>query len=73
MNKPIDYAEMFKKRIDELKEKVKEKKNNINSNYTLAKLDFTTIDNMNDSIEVYEKIVVMLDNLQNRIVDRNTQ
>ena len=73
MNKPIDYAEMLKKRIDELKEKVKEKKNNINSNYTLAKLDFTTIDNMNDSIEVYEKIVVMLDNLQNRIIDRNTQ
>lgn len=73
MNRPMDYAEMFKKRIEELKEKVSEKKNNINSNYTLAKIDFTCIDNMNDCIEVYEKIVTMLDNLQERVVDRNTK
>lgn len=56
------------------KEKLKERKNNINSNYTLAKIDFTCIDNMEDVIATLEtRILPTLKTLQNRIIERNTK
>jgi hypothetical protein len=51
--------------------KMGELKNNINCSYELAKLDFTTISNYEDSIETFDKIIVELSNLQKRIVERN--
>lgn len=46
-------------------------KNNINSSYTLAKLDFTVIDNKTDFVETLDNVLTLLEDLQNRIIDRN--
>lgn len=50
---------------------LKNRKNNINSNYMLAKHDFRVIDNIEDSIETLTDIIDELEQLQNRIVERN--
>ena len=56
------------------KEKLKERKNNISSDYILAKIDFTCIDNMEDVIATLEtRILPTLKTLQNRIIERNTK
>ena len=59
--------------IDDTSSRLEDKKNNINSDYVLAKLDFTYIDNMCDSISVYKHIKELLDDLQQRIINRNTK
>lgn len=50
---------------------LKNRKNNINSNYTLALQDFRVIDNIEDTIETLEEIITKLDDLQERIQNRN--
>lgn len=50
---------------------LKNRKNNINSNYMLAKHDFRVIDNIEDSIETLTDIIDELEQLQDRIVERN--
>lgn len=47
------------------------RKNNINSNYTLASKDFIDIDNIDDTIETLEEIITKLDDLQERIQNRS--
>lgn len=51
---------------------LKNRKNNINHSYTLAKHDFRCIENMEDVIETYSYILEKLDDLQDRIVERNS-
>lgn len=50
---------------------LKNRKNNINSNYMLAKHDFRVIDNIEDSIETLIDIIDKLEQLQDRIAERN--
>lgn len=50
---------------------LKNRKNNINSNYTLALQDFRVIDNIEDTIETLEEIISKLEDLQERIQNRN--
>ena len=67
----IDLKDIFEKEIKEEENKIKEKRVNINSNYTLAKLDFKIIENMEDSLKTFKKIVEELDKLQERVIQRN--
>ena len=67
----LDLIRTIDKMIEEKEEKIKDKKEHINSNYILAKIDFTTIDNMTDVVETLKKIKPQLDELQNRIIKRN--
>lgn len=48
-------------------------KNNINSSYTLAKLDFTVIDNKTDFVETLDNVLTLLEDLQMRIIARNKE
>jgi len=64
---------ILKKTIEKDEAIVKEKKSNINSNYTLAKLDFTIIENYEDSIKTYNIIIEELNKLQERIIKRNRE
>ena len=57
--------------MEKMELELNNRKNNINSNYTLAKLDFTVIDNYSDSLYVYGKIREQLVELQERIIARN--
>lgn len=66
-----DLIYMFEKEIKEQENKIKEKRVNINSNYTLAKLDFRIIENMEDSLKTFKKILEELDKLQERVIQRN--
>lgn len=50
---------------------LKERKQNINKNYELAKLDFIVIENITDSISTLQSIEADLEDLQNRIRKRN--
>ena len=52
---------------------LKNRKNNINSNYTLALQDFRVIDNIEDTIETLEEVIIKLDDLQERIQNRNNK
>lgn len=52
---------------------LKNRKNNINSNYTLALQDFRVIDNIEDTIETLEEVITKLDDLQERIQNRNNR
>lgn len=52
-------------------QKIKYKKHNISSNYILAKIDFTTIENMQDFVDTISNILVDLNKLQDRIIERN--
>lgn len=70
----MECKEMIKIVENAIKEKelkIKEKKQNINSNYTLAKLDFTVIDNMEDCLKTFNEVLKELNKLQNRIIERN--
>ena len=62
--------EIVKLHITKVNE-LKNRKNNINSNYTLALQDFRVIDNIEDTIETLEEIINKLDDLQERIQNRN--
>ena len=50
---------------------LKNRKNNINSNYMLAKHDFRIIDNIEDVIETLDYIIDKLNDCQERIIERN--
>lgn len=50
---------------------LKNRKNNINSNYTLALQDFRVIENIEDTIKTLAEIIIKLEDLQERIQDRN--
>lgn len=50
---------------------LKNRKQNINSSYMLAKHDFRCIENIEDAIETYNEIIDDLEELQNRVVARN--
>lgn len=50
---------------------IEDKKKNIHRNYTLAKLDFVVIENKQDVVETYDRILKELDGLHDRIVKRN--
>ena len=63
--------ELLKKERDLRKDKLEFKKDNINNYYILAKLDFTTIENLEDVLSTYDIIIGELESLQNRIIERN--
>ena len=70
----MKYQELIKKveeAIEDTSSRLESKKNDIYSNYLLARLVFTYIDNMCDSVSVYKHIKELLDDLQQRIIDRN--
>ena len=50
---------------------LKNRKNNINSKYMLAKHDFRAIDNIEDVIETLDYIIDKLKDCQERINERN--
>lgn len=50
---------------------LKNLKNNINSNYILAKHDFRVIENIEDTIGTLAYIIDKLEDLQETIVERN--
>lgn len=64
------------KLVREVKEKdkkiIEEKKHTISSDYMMAKLDITVIDNYTDTVETLERIEKELNELQDRILARNT-
>lgn len=62
---------LFKNEIIKETDKLVDLRNNISSNYILAKNDFITIDNYRDCIDTYGEIVSMLESLQDRIIKRN--
>ena len=66
-----ELIKIVEKEIEDKEKNIEVKKTNINSDYTLAKLDFITIDNMQDSLETYKVILLKLNNLQQRVIDRN--
>ena len=66
-----ELKKVVENELAELKKNLKEKKSRINSNYSLAKLDFITIDNIEDAIDTLEHIIYKLEDLQERIIDRN--
>lgn len=67
-----ELVKMMEKEVVLERECLNDKKNNINSNYDLARIDFTCIDNMCDCLAVYEHILELLKDLQQRVIDRNT-
>lgn len=66
----IKLLEDYKKQDIEKLEKLK---NNISSTYLLAKNDFRTIENYEDSIKTLDYVIDMLNILQQRIIERNTE
>lgn len=66
-----DLIKTTKNLIEKDKIKLEERKHNISSDYLLAKLDFVVIENYTDSVETLEKIYNDLEELQNRIIERN--
>lgn len=66
-----ELKKVVENELAERKKNLKEKKSRINSNYSLAKLDFITIDNIEDAIDTLEHIIYKLEDLQERIIDRN--
>lgn len=52
---------------------IKNRKNNINSNYNMAKHDFRVIENLEDSVETLGYITEQLNDLQERIIRKNNQ
>ena len=73
MNFRDKLIDLIDTEIEKTELELNDKKNNINSNYTLAKLDFTVIDNYSDCLYVYGKIREQLVELQERIIERNSK
>lgn len=66
-----ELRKIIKDEIEKKEKELKEIKQNINSNYELARLDFTVIENMKDSINTLQCINEELEDLQHRIRKRN--
>lgn len=62
---------VVKQSIDDYEKEIKEHKNNIHSNYTLALLDIRVIENKQDTLNTYNNILKELEQLQDRIIKRN--
>lgn len=62
---------IFKEQKELEKDCINNRKNNISNSYEMAKHDFRCIDNMEDAIETYEYIIEQLEELQERIIERN--
>ena len=73
MNFRDKLIDLIDTEIEKTELELNDKKNNISNNYTLAKLDFTVIDNYSDSLYVYGKIREQLVELQERIIERNSK
>lgn len=54
------------------KQKIENKKGNINKSYYLAKHDFRVIENMEDVYETLDYIIDKLKDCQERIIERNS-
>lgn len=67
----MDLLKVVRSDIKEHQELLDIRKNNINSNYQLAKADFVCIDNYIDHIETLNVIEEILQGLQDRIIKRN--
>ena len=74
MKQKLELRQLIKL-IEEQKELEKEcienRKHNINKDYYMAKHDFRCIENMEDVIEEYEYIINRLNDLQDRVIERN--
>lgn len=66
-----ELRKIIKEEIEKKEKELKERKQNINKNYELARLDFIVIENISDSINTLQCIDEELDDLQNRIRKRN--
>lgn len=66
-----DLLNVVEKYIKNDKEELAKRKNNISNNYILAKNDIKAIENFEDSKKVCENIEKQLNDLQQRIVNRN--
>lgn len=67
----IDITDLLQKEVDKEIENIKERKRNINSDYTLAKIDFRCIENMEDYVETMEHVINIINDCQERIIERN--
>lgn len=67
----IDITDLLQKEVDKEIENIKERKRNINSDYTLAKIDFRCIENMEDFVETMEHVINIINDCQERIIERN--
>ncbi len=68
-----DMINIIEKEKFNREEVLKERKNNINSNYLLAKQDFRVITNIEDTIHILTNVIDDLEELQKRIFTRNRQ
>lgn len=57
--------------IQDEKECLEDKKNNIAHDYFFAKHDFRCIENMRDTLATYEHVLELLNDLQQRVIKRN--
>lgn len=69
----LDLKREVEKLLECEKINLKNRKNNINSNYDLAILDFKVIDNNEDVIDTLESILDKLEDLKERIIERNNR
>lgn len=72
MNDIKDLMTVYESLIFTNKEELKNRKQNINSSYQLAKHDFRVIENIEDTIETLQYNLDKLKDLQERIIDRNS-
>lgn len=71
MNKVEDLVKILTEYKLKDEEEMKRLKNNINSKYELALMDFRTIDNYDDVVETLDEVIIKLQDLQERIIERN--
>ena len=67
-----ELIKLYEDLIQQKKIELKNRKQNINSSYQLAKHDFRVIENIEDVIETLEYNLDKLKDLQERIIDRNS-
>lgn len=68
--KVYELRKIIKEEIEKKEKELKERKQNINKNYELARFDFIVIENISDIINTLQCIDEDLDDLQNRIRKR---
>lgn len=62
---------LINKEKEEVEKEIVKRKSNISSTYYFAKHDFRCIDNFEDQAETYCYILEKLEDLQDRIIERN--
>ena len=68
-----DVIQTLKHALQLEKVNCENRKNNISQHYEMAKHDFRVIDNMEDCIETYQYVIEKLEDLQDRIIERNKE